>query len=92
MGADNLINFHKWEKWQKIFNNMSIVIFKRHGYNTKALKSLAAQKFKNNRITDSNFNIEFYNKVPSWTFIENKEIKISSTEIRDQRKILRGKN
>ena len=92
MGADNLINFHKWEKWQKIFNNMSIVIFKRHGYNTKALKSLAAQKFKNNRITDSNFNIEFYNRVPSWTFIENKEIKISSTEIRDQRKILRGKN
>ena len=26
MGADNLINFHKWEKWQKIFNNMSIVV------------------------------------------------------------------
>ena len=40
-GADNLINFHNWQKWKKIFNDMSIVIFKRHGYNNKALKSIA---------------------------------------------------
>ena len=92
MGADNLINFHKWEKWQKIFKNMSIVIFRRHGYNTQALKSIAAQQFKNNKIPFSNFNLESYVEIPSWSFIENKEIKISSTEIRNQRKKLRGKN
>ena len=33
MGADNLINFHKWEKWHDIFMYISIVVFKRHGYN-----------------------------------------------------------
>ena len=92
MGADNLINFHKWEKWQKIFNNMSIVIFRRHGYNTKALKSIASQKFKNSRIISSNMKIGNFDKVPSWSFIENKEIKISSSEIRKQREKLRGKN
>ena len=33
MGADNLINFHKWQKWRQIFKEISIVVFKRHGYN-----------------------------------------------------------
>tara|TARA_B100000676_G_C18023069_1_gene813867 strand:- start:583 stop:1164 length:582 start_codon:yes stop_codon:yes gene_type:complete len=92
MGADNLIYFHKWEKWKKIFNNMSIVIFRRHGYNNSALKSIASQKFKNNRVLTSRINLLEFNKVPSWSFIDNKEIKISSTEIRNQRKKLRGEN
>tara|TARA_Y100001935_G_scaffold160195_1_gene131806 strand:+ start:948 stop:1538 length:591 start_codon:yes stop_codon:yes gene_type:complete len=91
MGADNLINFHKWEKWQMIFNNMSIVIFRRHGYNNKALKSIAAQKFKNSRIINSNTNLDDFKITPSWLLIENKEIKISSSEIRNQREKLRGK-
>ena len=90
MGADNLINFHKWEKWQKILNDMSIVIFKRHGYNNKALKSITAHKYKNSRINFSKFKLDDFNIVPSWLFVENKEIKISSTEIRDQRAKLRG--
>ena len=92
MGADNLINFHKWEKWQKILNDMSIVIFKRHGYNTKALKSIASQKFKNNRVVKSQISSNDFNRTPSWFFIQNKEIKISSTEIRNERERLRGKN
>ena len=90
MGADNLINFHKWEKWQKILNDMSIVIFKRHGYNNEALKSITAQKYKNSRINYSKFKLDDFNIVPSWLFVENKEIKISSTEIRNQRAKLRG--
>jgi len=92
MGADNLINFHKWEKWQKIFNNMSIVIFRRHGYNTKALKSITALKFNNSKIKKYNILTDEFDVVPSWLFVENKEIKISSTEIREQRVKLRGKN
>jgi len=92
MGADNLINFHKWEKWQKIFNDMSIVIFKRHGYNNKALKSIASKKYNNKRILKSTINLQDFNVLPSWTIIENKEIKISSTEIRNQRDKFRGKN
>ncbi len=92
MGADNLINFHKWEKWKKIFNNMSIVIFRRHGYNTKALKSIASQQFKNNKVIKSNLQSLDFSKVPSWSLISNKEIKISSTEIRNQRDKLRGKH
>ena len=32
------------------------------------------------------------NSLPAWIFLNNQEIRISSTEIRKQRKILRGKN
>ena len=92
MGADNLINFHKWEKWEKIFNNMSIVIFRRHGYNTKALKSITSQKFKSSRIINYNDDLDNFTATPSWLVVENKEIKISSSEIRKQREKLRGKN
>ena len=92
MGADNLINFHMWQNWQKIFNNMSIVIFRRHGYNSKALKSIASQKFKNNLIKKSLTTSLDFDKTPSWTVVGNKEIKISSTEIRNQRNKFRGSN
>ena len=90
MGADNLINFHKWEKWQKIFNNMSIVIFRRHGYNTNALKSVAAKKFIHHKYIAQDIE-HVSKKIPAWTLIQNKEIKISSSEIRNQRNKLRGK-
>ena len=40
---------------------------------------------KSNRPNKSHFN-----KIPSWVLINNKEIKISSTEIRKQRELLRG--
>ena len=92
MGADNLISFHKWQKWEKIFKNMSIVIFKRHGYNSKALKSIASKKYNHTRILKSKINLDDFSKLPSWTIIENKEIKISSTEIRNQREKYRGNN
>ena len=92
MGADNLINFHKWQKWRKIFNEISIVVFKRHGYNNKALKSIANKTFSNCQIISNSLNKNQFSKLPSWVWINNKEIKISSTEIRQQRLMLGEKN
>jgi len=89
MGADNLINFHKWQKWKQIFNEISVVVFKRHGYNTMALKSIAFRTFSNSRLISNFININEFNKLPSWAWINNKEIKISSSEIRKQRNMLR---
>ena len=90
MGADNLINFHKWQKWKKIFDEISIVVFKRHGYNVKALKSITNKTFNNKLVRSKKINSAQFNKLPSWIWINNREIKISSTEIRMQRTILRG--
>ena len=90
MGADNLVNFHKWQNWKQFFNKISIVIFKRHGYNNCALKSIATKTFINYQIKSNQLNRFQFNSLPSWTFMKNKEIKISSTEIRKQRNILKG--
>ena len=90
MGADNLIHFDKWQKWKQIFNEISIVVFKRHGYNTKALKSMAFRNFSNHQLYQSKLNIDKFNKLPSWIWLNNKEIRISSTEIRKKRKLLRS--
>ena len=32
MGADNLINFHKWHKWRQIIKKTNVVVFDRQGY------------------------------------------------------------
>ena len=90
MGADNLVNFHKWQNWKKIFNKISVVIFKRDGYNRDALKSITSKTFNNYKIKPNNLNKIQFMTLPSWTFMQNKEIRISSTEIRQQRKLLRG--
>ena len=51
MGADNLINFHKWHKWKIISKKCNIIVFDRYGYkkkslNSKSYKSLNKQKLK----------------------------------------------
>ena len=51
MGADNLINFHKWHKWKTISQKCYIIVFDRHGYkkkslNSKTYKSLNREKLK----------------------------------------------
>ena len=39
MGADNLINFHKWHKSKLISQKCNILVFDRHGYKKYSLKS-----------------------------------------------------
>ena len=89
MGADNLVNFHQWQNWRQFFNQISIVIFKRHSYNNIALKSIASKTFANYQIKSNQLNQMQFASLPSWAFVQNKEIRISSTDIRKQRALLR---
>ena len=66
IGADNLINLHKWNNWKKIPNLAKIIVFARPKYSIKALKSTAAKKFKKNE----------------WMYINYKKMNISSSLIR----------
>ena len=58
MGADNLINFHKWYKWKQISEKCYIIVFDRHGYKKKSLNSVS---FK--RLNGKNFKFVNFNKV-----------------------------
>ena len=90
MGADNLIDFHLWQHWQEIFKDISIVVFKRHGYNNQALNSKTAKTFSQFIKKSNPIDEVLFSKLPSWTWINNREVKISSTEIRKQRDLFRS--
>ncbi len=56
MGADNLINFHKWHKWKIISQKCNIVVFDRHGYKKKSLNSLSFKTLKGKNLKFVKFN------------------------------------
>ena len=66
MGADNLINFHKWYKSELISKKCNILVFDRHGYKKNSLKSKTFKQL-------SKANLEF---------IEFNKVNISSSQLR----------
>ena len=66
MGADSLINFHKWKKWKKIPEIAKIIVFNRTNYSIKARKSIAAKKLEKKDLK----------------YINNKTVDISSSLIK----------
>ena len=66
MGADNLINFHKWHEWKIIAKICNIIVFDRHGYKKKSLKSITYKKFRSKNLK----------------FIEFNKVNISSSQLR----------
>ena len=66
MGADNLINFHKWHKWKSISQKCNILVFDRQGYKAKSLKSITFKRLNQK----------------SLDFIKFKKVNISSSQLR----------
>ena len=66
MGADNLINFHKWFKSKLISQKCNIIVFDRHGYKKNSLKSKTFKRLNNKTLT----------------FVEFKKVNISSSQLR----------
>ena len=66
MGADNLINFHKWYKWKTISKKCKIIVFDRHGYKKKSLNSVSYKRLNRK----------------SLKFIEFNKVNISSSQLR----------
>jgi nicotinate-nucleotide adenylyltransferase len=87
MGADNLINFHKWYKWQDIFNITPIAVLDRDDNKKQAMNSEAALSFKNNILpkgVESNLTKK---TPPTWCFLDIPKHPASSSEIRNKLRI-----
>jgi nicotinate-nucleotide adenylyltransferase len=56
MGADNLINFHKWYRWKSIIKKCNILVFDRQGYKAKSFKSVTFNEANNKNLTFVKFN------------------------------------
>ena len=66
MGADNLINFHKWHKWKIISQKCNIIVFDRHGYKKRSLNSMTFKRLNSKNLK----------------FIEFNKVNISSSQLR----------
>ena len=66
MGADNLINFHKWHKSKSISQKCNIIVFDRHGYKKDSLKSKSFKSLNKDTLT----------------FVEFNKVNISSSQLR----------
>ncbi len=66
IGSDNLINFHKWNRYKELLEMSELVVFSRKGFDTKAKKSVI-MRYLNGK------NIKFFKKL---------NVNISSTKLR----------
>ena len=79
MGADNLLNMHKWKNWKKIFYLCPIIVFDRPKYFYKAMSSKTAKCFWNHR---QDINKLKKKELPAWCFLSTKLDYNNSTSIR----------
>ena len=82
MGADNLLNFHNWYKWEKIFQLIPIAIFDRPRYKNNSLSSKSAKKFRKFRYLEKLAKILPFLKPPAWIYFHGKQNYIKSSLIR----------
>ena len=66
IGADNLINFHKWHKCRNILKKSKLIVFDRHGYKKSSLNSKTYKNLSNKSVT----------------FVEFDKVNISSSQLR----------
>ena len=66
MGADNLINFHKWHKWKNILKKTKLIVFDRHGFKKKSLNSKTYRRLSEKEVL----------------FVEFNKVNISSSQLR----------
>lgn len=82
MGADNLIQVHKWQDWPQIFNTVAVAVFDRPSYASRALSGRAALSFARYRLKEGSARRLAEERPPAWVFIRCRLNPQSATEIR----------
>jgi nicotinate-nucleotide adenylyltransferase len=82
MGADNLVEFHRWHQWTQIFGTVPIAVFARPGHQVKAGLSIAAARFAESRLDARRASALPYRAAPCWTLLSHPMRAQSSTALR----------
>ena len=80
MGADNLAQFHRWDRWRDIMAMVPVGVLARPGSGLKARLSVAAQVFRGHRVGRGE-NLA-RRKGPAWVFVNVPMNDASSSDIR----------
>lgn len=86
MGADCLVEFHRWKLWRELMAAMPVAVVDRPTFHLKALASPAAGAFARQRWPESQARLLPGSKAPAWTFLTGPLSPLSSTAIRARRR------
>jgi nicotinate-nucleotide adenylyltransferase len=82
MGADNLEQISDWQNWPQIFHLVVIAVFDRPSYSLGAGNAKAARRFARWRVAETRARCLAGLAPPAWTYIHNRLIAKSATQIR----------
>ena len=83
MGADNLRDFHRWQRWREIVLAVPVAVIDRPGATLSFLSSVVAKTFDYARIDEADAPRLARMKAPAWTFIHGPRSSLSSSAIRE---------
>lgn len=86
MGADNLVGFHKWDRWQDMAKLMPIAVYVRPGATHSAPFAPAAQAMAQWRIDESDAAHFADLPAPAWIYLHGIMSDLSSTQLRQKAK------
>jgi len=90
MGADNLRDFHRWQRWRRIAMTVPIAVIDRPGSTLSFLSSVMAKTFDHARRDETDAPRLARMRAPAWTFIHGPRSRLSSTSIRNAERTARG--
>lgn len=82
MGADNLHQFHRWQKWEDILHSLPVGVLARPGWRQAGLNSRTARKYRHARLPGSASKLLADQTAPTWCFVNMPLMQVSSTELR----------
>jgi nicotinate-nucleotide adenylyltransferase len=85
MGADNLLQISRWERWQNIFRLVPIAVFARPSYSLRGLSGPAARRYARRRVPLQHARQLADTDPPAWVFLPVRLDARSATDIRSRR-------
>jgi nicotinate-nucleotide adenylyltransferase len=83
MGADNLAQLHRWERWTEIIRLMPMAVYVRPGSTHLAPISRAATRLARYRVDESDARLLPDMKPPAWVYLHGLMSPLSSSRLRN---------
>ncbi len=87
MGADNLAEFHRWQRWRDIAKMMPFAVIDRPGSTLASRSSMAALALARFRLDEGDAALLPTIRPPAWVFIHGPRSSLSSTRLRAQKEM-----
>ena len=84
MGADNLAQIDRWERWTALFATLPIAVFDRPSYSYSTISAKAARRFASARVPEAKARTLAARSPPAWVFLHQPRDRRSATHIRQR--------